>query len=100
MIELMYLSLDLVVDHFLTSCAVEILKGIINLQPCILCSSTRNNHLGCATAASGVPGNFSPSSNEKIILTHLKLTTLSQVDLSLLRGHLYVLKLYPKIDMM
>ena len=77
----------LCVDHFLTSCKVDILKEIINLQPFILCSSTKNNHQGCATTTSCAPGNFSPLSNKRISFAHLKLTRLSRVDISLIRGH-------------
>ena len=73
---------------FLTSCKVDILKEIKTLQPVILCSSTKSNHQGCA-AASGAPGNFSPFSNKRISFAHLKLTKLSQVDLSLLRARLH-----------
>lgn len=50
-LQLMHLCLYLVCWP-LTSCKVDILKEIINLQPFILCSSTKNNHQGCVTTAS------------------------------------------------
>ena len=43
---------------FVSSCKEGILKEIKTLQPFNLCSSTKNDHQGCAVA-SGAPGSFS-----------------------------------------